>query len=89
MWVEYPALTLVPVVVFGAAFWQLRGPKRRSRRLLVVTVIWLVYATYEGAMSVWAQHVIAPIRIDLIVLGPAMYAVTGYGVWSWWRAVRD
>jgi hypothetical protein len=88
MWAEYPALTLVPVVVFGAAFWQLRRAERRSRGLLVVTVIWLMYATYEGVMFVWAQQFIAPIRIDLIVLGPAMYAVTGFGVWSWWRAVR-
>ena len=37
-------------------------------------------------MYVWAQQVIAPIRIDLIVLGPAMYVVTGFGIVNWWRA---
>ena len=88
MWVEYPALTLVPVAVFGAAFWHVRQTDRRSRGLLVVMAIWLLYATYEGVMFVWAQQVVAPIRIDLIVLGPAMYIVTAFGVLSWWRAVR-
>ena len=88
MWVEHPALTLVPVVVFGSVYWQLRRGERRSRGLLVVTALWLLYATYEGVMFVWAQQVIAPIRIDLILLGPAMYVVTAFGALSWWRAVK-
>ena len=88
MWTEYPVLTLAPVVVFGAALWHLRRSHRRRRGLLAATVIWLLYAAYELVMFVWAQQVIAPIRIDLIVLGPAMCIVTGIGVWSWWRACR-
>jgi hypothetical protein len=88
MWVEYPALTLVPVIVFGAAVWHVRRTGRRSRGLLVVTALWLVYAIYEGVMLVWAQQVIAPIRIDLIVLGPVMYIVTGLGLVNWWRALK-
>ena len=88
MWLEYPVLTLVPVVVFVAALAQVRRSRRSRRRLLVVTAIWLLYAAYEAVMSVWARQVVAPIRIDLIVLGPAMYVVTGFGAWSWWRATR-
>lgn len=86
LWVEYPALTLVPVVVCGSALWHLRRTGCPSRGLVVVTALWLTYAVYEGVMFVWAQQVIAPIRIDLIVLGPVMYAVTVLGLVSWWRA---
>ena len=85
MWAEYPALTLLPVLAFAAAFWHARRMKR-SRALLVVTVLWGLYAVYEGAMWLWSRQVIAPIRIDLIVLGPLMYAVTAAGVLAWWRA---
>jgi hypothetical protein len=81
-------LTLVPVTVFGAGYWQLRRARRRSRGLLITTAVWLLCAAYEGVMSVWAQHVIAPIRIDLIVLSPVMYIVTAMGFLSWWRACR-
>ena len=88
LWVEYPLLTLVPVFAFVTAFWQVRRHGRPRRTLLVVTVLWASYAVYEGAMFVWTQQVIAPIRIDLIVLGPAMYVVTGVGLVSWWRALN-
>ena len=88
LWVEYPVLTLVPVTVFGAGYWHLRRTRRQSRGVLTTTALWLVYAAYEGVMSVWAQQVIAPIRIDLIVLGPVMYVVTAMGLLSWWRARR-
>ncbi len=55
MWVEYPALTVIPVVVLGAPFWHVRRAGSRSRGLLVVTALWLAYAVYEGVMFVWAQ----------------------------------
>jgi hypothetical protein len=88
LWVEHPALTLVPVTIFGAGFLHLRRTRHRSRGPLIATVLWVMYAAYEGIMSLWAQHVIAPIRIDLIVLGPVMYIVTAMGLVSWWRARR-
>jgi hypothetical protein len=86
LWVEYPVLTVVPGIIFGAAFWHLRQSGRPRWTLLVVTVLWASYAVYEGVMYAWAQQVIASIRIDLIVLGPAMYVVTAVSLVSWWRA---
>jgi len=85
-WVEYPLLTLMPVLAFGAGVWHVGRAGRRRRGLLVAAACWAIYAAYEGAMSVWAQQVIAPIRIDLILLGPIMYAITLIGLVSWWRA---
>jgi hypothetical protein len=82
LWVEHPALTLIPVLVFGAASWHLRRTGRRSRGLLVVTALWLAYAVYEGVMFVWAQQVIAPIRSTDCVRS-AMWS-RGWVV-NWWR----
>ena len=59
---------------------RMRRTGYRSRRLLVMTALWLAYAVYEGVMFIWAQQVIAPIRIDLIVLAPVVYVVTGIGI---------
>ena len=80
MWTEYPVLSLLPVVGFGVVFRHLRRTGRARRVLLVVTVFWLVYAVYEGVMYAWALRVIAAIRIDLIVLGPAC---TSLQPWAW------
>ena len=88
-WVEHPGLTLVPVVLFGATFWRARRRGLRARGLLLTTAVWLLYSVYEGVMFFWAQRVVAPIRIDLIVLGPLMYLVTALGLVSWWRTRSD
>ena len=82
-------LTLVPAVLLGAAFWRARRRGVRARGLLLATVVWVLYAVYEGVMFFWAQRVVAPIRIDLIVLGPLMYVVTALGLVSWWRTRSD
>ena len=86
LWIEYPALTLVPVVLFGAALWRARRAGRRTRGVLAAAVLWGLYAVYEGVMYLWARHVVAPIRIDLLLLGPLMYLVTAFGLVSWWRS---
>jgi hypothetical protein len=89
LWVEYPVLTLVPVVLFGLAIRHSRRRGFRPRGLLVATALWVLYSGYEAAMFFWARRVVAPIRIDLIVLGPLMYLVTALGLVSWWRARPD
>jgi len=76
---------MLPVLLFGAGLWQVRRAGHRGRGLLIATVLWGLYAAYEGIMYLWAQRVVAPIRIDLILLGPLMYAVTALGLVSWWR----
>jgi len=88
LWVEYPVLALVPMVLFGVAYWKTRRAGVRARGLLGATALWVVYATYECLMNVEAQKNGAPIRIDLILLGPLMYVVTFVGLVSWWRARR-
>ena len=87
-WVNHPVLTLLPVLVFGAAVRQFRRTGRPWRTLLVMTMSWLVYAIYEALMLILAQRIVAPLRIDLIVLGPLMYVITGVGVVSWWRSLK-
>ena len=88
LWVDHPMLTLLPVLVFGAAVWRFRQTGRPCQTLLVMTMAWLVYAIYEGLMFVLAQQAITLVRIDLIVLAPLMYVITGVGVVSWWRSLK-
>ena len=54
--------------------------KRRRRTLAVAAVTWSLYGIYESAVWVWSQGVTAPIRVDLLLLGPVLYAVTILGV---------
>jgi hypothetical protein len=41
-----------------------------------MSVLWLAYTLYESAMWYWAKGVVAPIRIDLILIAPAMILST-------------
>jgi nitroreductase len=85
LWVEYPPLTLVPAILFALAYVQLRRRGERSLGLGVAALVWIAYALYELGIYAFSPRA-ALIRIDLIVLGPLMYAVAALGIVSWWRA---
>jgi hypothetical protein len=48
--------------------------------MLLCGLMWLVYAWYEAQFSAWMKTVRAPIRIDLIIVGPPLYLVTLLGL---------
>jgi hypothetical protein len=89
LWVEYPALTLLPPALLALVWWSERRRERPARGVLVAAAAWLVYALYEIVMYFWSRQVIAPIRVDLLLLTPLMYLVTGFGLVSWYRARRS
>jgi hypothetical protein len=81
---ERPYLALVPALLFWLGY---RAVRPRAPRLLVgVAVLWALYAAYETYMYFWSKTVTAPIRVDLLLLGPVLYIATGVGLVAWWRA---
>jgi len=48
----------------------------------------LLYGVYESWVWVWARGVDAPIRVDLLLLAPLLYVLSGVGVWALWKARR-
>jgi hypothetical protein len=54
--------------------------------VLVGAMSWLGYATYECVVWIWSQDVIAPIRIDLLLIAPLLYVVSFLAVRQCWRA---
>ena len=88
----FPWLALVPASAFGACFARHRtrlATPRDRLSLLLPALLWLAYAPYEWLMLQWSKEVVAPIRIDLLVIGPLLYASTFVGVRAWVRARRD
>jgi hypothetical protein len=51
--------------------WTHLGPFRRLVSGAAVFA-WLAYAPYETWMYFWMQSVIAPIRVDLLLIGPVL-----------------
>jgi hypothetical protein len=86
--VSHPFLALIPALAFlvyyfvrrpAAAAMEVSGQVRWS---LVAGLLWTVYTIYELAMHQWSKTVIAPIRIDLFLVGPLLYVLTAGALWS-------
>ncbi len=56
--------------------------------LLAVVAVWIVYGIYETIMYFWMQTVIAPIRVDLLLIVPVLYLVTLVGLIAAWGVGR-
>jgi hypothetical protein len=79
-----PGLALLPGFALAAALrWRWGSLGAWPRRLAVgATLLWLVYGVYETYMYFWMRSVIAPIRVDLLLLTPFLYLAAVVGVVS-------
>ena len=85
--VDHPLLALLPAAVFLAYYFVRRlaagepEEKRQVRWSLFAGLVWFLYTFYELAMDEWSRGVTAPIRIDLIVVGPFLFLLTAVALW--------
>ncbi len=80
IFVAVPLLALAPAMAFAVCYWRRR--KRHGTggiAILIGAIVWAAYAIYESYMHAWAQTVVAPIRVDLLIITPMLYAVTVVG----------
>jgi len=84
-----PAIVTLAAMLHGCS--RVPAGDRQTALVLVVlsTSMWLCYGLYEHQMQQWARTVIAPIRADLIILAPLLYAATVSLFRFWSRAARD
>lgn len=81
MWqlIAFPVASVIPALLTMAA--ALYGyfhvsVEERVQTLIVVfasTATWICYGLYEHQMAIWARTVIAPIRVDLLIIDPLLY----------------
>ena len=93
IFIRCPNLALVPAVLFLAAYVQHRlriGRGFRFSRFVVLgaSVLWLLYTIYEFSVQRELPPESVPIRIDLLVVYPALLAVTAAGVVAYAVGVR-
>lgn len=73
-----PGGALVPALLLG--LWvRSRWPNLgRSRRTVAggAVLLWFIYAAYETRMYFWMRSVIAPIRVDLLLIAPTLVFAT-------------
>lgn len=86
--VAHPFLALAPAAVFLAYFLVRRpvadrlGAPGHVRWSLLAGIVWLGYFFYELGMSRWSRGVAgAPIRVDLLLVGPILYLLTAVALW--------
>lgn len=74
-----PGLPFVPALALsGCAAWRWRRLGRGARFVVAAcAVFWVAYAVYETVMYFWMQTVIAPIRVDLLLIVPLLYVTGG------------
>jgi hypothetical protein len=84
LFIEWPWLALIPSALFGYGFARHRRPA-----VLIGAVAWLAYFPYELAMRLRLLcSGECNIRIDLLLLYPALAIVSLIAVFSLVRSVR-
>jgi hypothetical protein len=92
--VDHPTLAFVPATVFAIFYLTYRRRLRTlgrpyvARALFGAAVMWLLYGFYEMHMQQWSHTVVAPIRVDLLLITPVLYIGTAVGISGCWRAQR-
>jgi hypothetical protein len=94
----FPYLAFLVAIPFFA-FWYFYHRKVKNRSncpkgiiLLITGFVWVIYGIYEIFMYAWSKTVIAPIRIDLLLIVPVLYAISlvGFlGAWGCYRYVKS
>jgi hypothetical protein len=87
----FPPLAFPPAVVFGACYYCRRSSGRRGGKLtlLLPAAAWAAYGVYEIRMYYWSKTVVAPIRIDLLLIVPVLYLILAVGIWACYRSRRS
>jgi hypothetical protein len=79
-WVhDHPALAFAPAALLAGAAFAARSLPRHAPAFLWpagAAAMWSAYGLYELRMHAWERTVTAPIRIDLLLIGPILYVVT-------------
>jgi hypothetical protein len=79
--VFFPPLAFVVAGLFGwVLWWRRREPFTRRFGIALAVAIWCLFGVYESTMYYWSRTVIAPIRVDLLLVTPFLYAVTVFGL---------
>ena len=79
--VFFPPLAFVVAGLFGWAYWRRRRePLLRRFGIALAITAWGLFGVYESTMYYWSRTVIAPIRVDLLLVTPIVYAVTIFGL---------
>ena len=81
---EYPYLSFIPSALFlilHTVFKEFSPAGLRLQRyvLLCSGIAWGLYGIYELAMREWSKTVVAPIRVDLLLVTPLLYLSTLLG----------
>lgn len=82
LFVDHPFLALLPAAVFLAYYFVRRlaaeepEARRQVRWSLFAGLAWFLYTFYELAMDQWSRSVSAPIRVDLVFVGPFLILLT-------------
>ena len=76
--ISIPGGAFIPPVVFTLLYLMRKTKINGLGRKISISVIivWVVYGVYETYMYYWMKTVVAPIRVDLLVITPILYLLT-------------
>ncbi len=86
-----PGTAIIPAAIFAGLYIKKRNRISKFGRILTicVTFVWTTYAVYETGMYFWMKTVIAPIRVDLLLIVPILYLVTIAGTIALIKTKRE
>lgn len=86
----FPGGALLPAFILTVLYLKRRSGMTKLRRAatIVATLTWIVYGIYETRMYFWMKTVIAPIRVDLLLIVPVLYLITIIATIALWRSAK-
>ena len=86
IFIAFPPFAFVVALLFlGSWFWYRKKTKSQAgypkgSSLLFAGIAWLLYGLYEIKMYFWSKTVVAPIRVDLLLIAPVLCGITVAGI---------
>lgn len=82
--ISLPGTALIPGITFIVLYFVRRRKIAGKSRLIVVgtSIVWLIYGIYETKMYFWMKTVVAPIRVDLLLIVPVLYLLAIIGTFA-------
>ena len=77
-----PGTAMIPAAIFAGLYIKRRNRISKFGRILTIciTFLWTLYGVFETGMYFWMKTVIAPIRVDLLLIVPILYLLTIVGI---------
>ena len=86
----FPPLAFIVAGVFLALFLNIKKRLKSLNFLLLFTfIVWFLYGLWELYLQYWSKTAAAPIRVDLLLIVPVLYIISGLSIIYYFKLMKS